>query len=89
MATKGTKKRRKGRGIDHVWQFVKYKYDEAFYAKCRCGFHYLAYKHDYDDSNTRIILIAPEKLYNYCPLCGSRKTRYIDEIKHIDKYYWE
>ena len=30
----------KGRGKDHVWQFVKYKFDTAIYAQCSCGFHY-------------------------------------------------
>lgn len=89
MATKGTKKRRKGRGIDHVWQFVKYKADVGIYAKCSCGFRYLACKPKYNDLSCLIFIIAPEKLYNYCPLCGSRKTRYIEEIKHIDKFYWE
>ena len=25
----------------------------------------------------------------YCPYCGSRKTKYIDDVKDIDKFPWE
>ena len=32
---------------------------------------------------------APEKLYNYCPICGSRKTKYDTEVKKIDAFPWE
>jgi len=32
---------------------------------------------------------APEKLYNYCPICGSRKTKYMEDVKKIDKYSWD
>ena len=28
-------------------------------------------------------------LYKYCPYCGSRKTKYIDDVKDIDKFPWE
>lgn len=75
----------KGRKKDHLWQFVKYKADVGIYAKCSCGFRYLCCK------NGGNLNFMPETkgLYNYCPLCGSRKTRYIDEIKYMDKYMWE
>ena len=75
----------KGRRKDHIWQFVKYKGDTAYYTKCSCGFRYPCY------TNINIFQLkpCPEKLYRYCPFCGSRKTRYIDEIKYIDKYIWE
>ena len=79
---------KKGRKKDHIWQFVKYKGDIAYYAKCSCGFRYPCYK-KHSAEYVFPLEIAPEKLYNYCPLCGSRKTRYIDEIEYIDKYMWE
>ena len=79
---------RNRRRKDHVWQFVKYNGDVAIYAKCGCGFHYPCYK---NHSRERPFPIEPdpEQLYRYCPLCGGRKTRYIDEIKKIDKFPWE
>lgn len=80
-------KHKKGRAKDHCWEFVKYKGDGAFYARCSCGFRYACYKHDPPDALR--IVPAPEKLYNYCPHCGARKTRYYDEPIYIDKYkYW-
>ena len=79
---------KKGRKKDHIWQFVKYKGDIAYYAKCSCGFRYSCYK-EHSAEHRLPLEIAPEKLYNYCPLCGSRKTRYIDEIEYMDKYMWE
>lgn len=81
------KKRRKGRKIDHLWKFVKYKSDLAIYARCSCGFIYPAYKNK--ESGIIAMEIAPEKLYNYCPNCGARKKRYIENIEKIDKYLWE
>ena len=74
----------KGRKKDHLWQFVKYRADIGVYAKCSCGFHYFCCK-----GNNLHFMPDPERLYNYCPLCGSRKKRYIDEIEYIDKYRWE
>ncbi len=79
---------RKGRSIDHYWQFVKYKGDVAFYAKCSCGFHYGCYK-NHSIEQPFPIEPDPEKLYNYCPHCGARKTRYIGEPVYIDRYWFE
>ena len=78
----------KGRRKDHTWQFVKYKGDIAIYAKCSCGFHYGCCRNGSDD---KLLSMEPnhERLYKYCPLCGSKKTRYINEVKQIDKYSWE
>lgn len=34
--------KRKGRGIDHIWQIISYKEgDMGLYARCRCGHTYL------------------------------------------------
>lgn len=77
---------KKGRGKDHVWQFVKYKIDTAIYARCSCGFHYACYT-----VKSHIMCTEPNinGLYKYCPNCGSRKTKYIDGVKNIDKFPWD
>lgn len=79
---------KKGRRKDHIWRFVKYKGDIAYYARCNCGFRYACYK-EHSNIQRLPLEIAPEKLYYYCPICGSRKTRYIDDVIKIDKYPWE
>ena len=77
----------KGRGKDHIWQFVKYKFDTAIYAQCSCGFHYAC-------CTTKTVIpmrVEPNinGLYKYCPYCGSRKTKYIDDVKDINKFPWD
>lgn len=79
-------KKRKGRSIDHTWRFVQYKGDLAIYAKCSCGFRYACQR---PDGNMFKTVAAPEKLYYYCPICGARKTKYIEEIIKIDHSWWE
>ena len=81
-----SKHRKRGRGKDHLWQFVRYKGDIAYYAKCSCGFHYSCYKHE---SGIFIIVPDPDKLYKYCPCCGAIKKRYCDDVIFIDKYWFE
>lgn len=83
-----SKHKRKGRAIDHYWQFVKYKGNEAYYAKCSCGFQYVCDKSKFE--NYHIPRTPdPEQLYNYCPICGARKTKYYPESVYIDKYWFE
>ena len=72
---------KKGRKKDHVWKFYKYKGDMAIYAQCSCGFKYGCNK----SFEQKYIL---DKLYPYCPYCGSRKTRYSKEIIKKDCYPW-
>ena len=79
-----SKKRRKGRSIDHTWQCVKYKGDIGYYAKCSCGFHYGCNR-----GKGIALEFAPEKLWNYCPKCGARKKWYCEDVKYIDKYFFE
>lgn len=80
---------KKGRRKDHIWKFCKYKGDAAIYAKCSCGFHYSgACCTNISEKGLRVVIV-PEGLYPYCPFCGSRKTRYINEIEYMDKYMWE
>ena len=78
---------KKGRKKDHVWQFVRYKFDTAIYARCSCGFRYSCCK-DIAEIGLKIVP-APEKLYPYCPICGARKTKYIDDVIKLDMYPWE
>lgn len=73
---------RKGRSVDRHWEVRKYLGDEAFYAYCRCGWHYccgdcLSHK-------------EPEKwtLYPYCPWCGAHKKWYNDVPKEMNKYQY-
>lgn len=78
---------RKGRKKDHVWQFAKYKGDIGIYATCSCGFLYSCC----ENINEVGVKMIPsiEKLYPYCPCCGSRKTKYTEEVKKIDRYPWQ
>lgn len=78
---------KKGRKKDHIWRFVKYLGDAAIYAKCSCGFRYRCDK----GINGSPISREPDvnKLYYYCPICGSRKTRYIEKVERINKYSFE
>lgn len=78
---------KKGRRKDHIWRFVKYLGDAAIYAKCSCGFRYRCDKGINDSPISR----EPDanRLYYYCPICGSRKTRYIEKVERINKYSFE
>lgn len=78
---------KKGRKKDHIWRFVKYLGDAAIYAKCSCGFRYRCDK----GINGSPIVREPDanRLYYYCPICGSRKTRYIEKVERINKYSFE
>ena len=82
-----SKKRRKGRAIDHVWRFVKFRHDICIYASCSCGFQYGCCKFSPPDSLRMVP--DPERLYRYCPQCGARKTKYIEEVKKINWSWWE
>ncbi len=75
------RKRRKGRGIDHVWQLVKYNGDIGIYCRCSCGYRYFSL----NPLKTNDVY----RFYNYCPQCGARKTKYNPVIMKIDKYSWE
>ena len=77
----------KGRRKDHLWRFVKYNGDNAIYAICSCGFRYPCWKNK--EGYVLSTEPNPEKLYNYCPICGSRKTKYDTEVKKIDAFPWE
>lgn len=72
-----------GRGIDRSWDVRKYKGDGAYYAYCRCGFHYSCGDiMNQRDPNTW-------RLYNYCPRCGAHKKWYNTIPRRIDKFPWD
>lgn len=75
------------RGTSHLWEIVKYQGDAAIYARCKCGFFYSVSLFEKDDSGWRPPTKAdPQRLYNYCPQCGARKTKYIPEVKKLNIY---
>ena len=80
---------KKGRKKDHIWRLVKYKGDISIYAKCSCGFHYSCSKFEDPENGNLRTVINENKIYPYCPICGSRKIWYTDEVKKIDKYSFE
>ena len=80
---------KKGRRKDHLWRFVKYRGDICIYARCSCGFTYPCSKPEDEEHDNLRRVIDETKMYNYCPICGVRKTRYDPEVKKIDKYRWE
>lgn len=77
----------KGRKKDHVWKLVKFKGNTAIFARCSCGFTYGCSDIVEKDSMFKVE-INTDKLYNYCPNCGARKTWYDDEVKRLDRYLW-
>ena len=81
-----SKRRKQGRLKDHNWSFIKYKGDTAIYARCSCGFEYACCNASAEGGYH--VTPAPEKLYPYCPYCGSKKKWYTDEVKKINKYPW-
>lgn len=73
----------KGRGIDHHWDIRKYKGDTAFYAYCRCGWHYSCGDTlNYKDPDTWI-------LHNYCSYCGAHKKWYNYIPREMNKFQYE
>lgn len=78
---------KKGRRKNHNWDFVRYKGDTCIYAKCKCGFTYSCC--NYDKDYVFKLVPAVEKLYPYCPICGSKKTTYNDEVKYIERFRFE
>ena len=58
------------------WYFEKFKGDMTIYAICpECGFEHAVSYIDFDMS----IKIDPDKIYNYCPICGTK-----DETNHSE-----
>ncbi len=60
-------------GNNGEWQIIKFRGDGAFYSWCpHCGYTHACYK-DVRNPVTQEwegIDYAPEKEFNYCPMCG-------------------
>lgn len=81
------KKRRKGRGIDHTWEIVKYRGNMAIYSRCKCGFRHSCYRNGDRDKGEAWTVFEPRYLYNYCPHCGAKKKYYTEGIKRLDEMW--
>ena len=63
------------------WQFEKFQGDRAIYALCpKCGFGHCVSYIDFDMS----IKINPDKIYNYCPICGTKEETNHYEVNRHD-----
>lgn len=81
-------KKKNTRGKDPWWRIVKYQGDVAYYARCKCGFHYGCYDVNYAEERP-LVTIDTDRLYPYCPICGSKKKWYDDDVKQLDMAPWE
>ena len=77
------------RGTDHTWQLIKYIGDIGIYAKCKCGHHYCCSTSPRTEDGSWSIDHVPTIFYPYCPMCGARKKWRTNDIKKIDKYWFE
>lgn len=51
------------------WEVIRFYHDGAFYSYCtECSYMHPCYKHREDF----FIEYAPEKEFNYCPICGMK-----------------
>lgn len=66
------------RGRDHSWDIRKYIGDMAYYAFCKCGWYY-ACGGAFPENRINI-------LYNYCPQCGAKKTKYNELPRQMNKW---
>lgn len=81
------------RGKDSWWRMVKYPYNGAIYAVCKCGYERSAFRnylHDKrgefkrNESGELILLREPDNLKNYCPDCGARKKWWSNNIEEVE-----
>lgn len=80
------------RGTDHNWDLVKFQYDMAIYASCKCGYHYMCSRGLRDlgkeiDGYFELTQI-PTIFYPYCPCCGARKKTHSPEIKEFNSDFY-
>lgn len=62
------------------WEIIRFRGDAAIYSFCPyCGYTHPCYKDERGENSefTFKIVYAPEKEYNYCPICG---TRMLEEL---------
>ena len=55
------------------WQVIRWRHDAAYYSYCQfCGYQHSCWKQSRGEDGTwdMGVLYAPEKEFNYCPMCG-------------------
>lgn len=67
------------------WYIIKFKWDIALYAKCRCGFKYCCSSNVRNDDGSWSPKQEIVKLYPYCPMCGHKKRTYSENIRIVTK----
>ena len=58
-----------------TWEVIRFRGDLALYSFCHyCGHIHPCYKNERDENGkfTLKVVYAPEKEYNFCPMCGTR-----------------
>lgn len=65
-----------------AWEVIRFHGDMAVYSFCPyCGHTHPSYKnvHDKNGNFTYKIVYAPEKEYNFCPMCGTQMLEGLNE----------
>lgn len=54
------------------WEVIRWRHDVAYYSFCPfCGYMHSCYKKNRNKDGTwGMPIYAPEKEFNYCPMCG-------------------
>ena len=54
------------------WEVIRWRHDVAYYSFCPfCGYMHSCYKNNRNEDGTwGMPIYAPEKEFNYCPMCG-------------------
>ena len=65
-----------------AWEVIRFRGNMALYSFCPyCGHMHPCYKDERDENGnfTFHIVYAPEKEYNYCPMCGTQMLGGLNE----------
>ena len=64
------------------WEVIRFRGDAAYYSFCPyCGHIHPCYKDERGENGefTFKIVYAPEKEYNFCPMCGTQMLEGLNE----------
>lgn len=65
-----------------AWEVIRFRGDLALYSFCPyCGHIHPCYKDERNENGqfTFNVVYAPEKEYNYCPMCGTQMLGGLNE----------